>query len=209
MENEVLDDLRNPEKGKKFNSLKELRAFFNKIKNQSQIRLEEGISKTEIFKEVINENGTRYSKNISKIVGFSITKLQESKYENVIRVLMILHFVSIVFQIIMGKNYYDQASNPFGLFFSFGFMILIDLIILRRLIKRSLQVLPLIISFGLLRGFGIINDFKEAYYGDWIYGYLIIIFFSIGIAYLLKRKLFNKLGFFGPKKDQNGNYIFE
>lgn len=208
MSNQILDDFGKTDKGKKFQKASEIKAFFSYIHKESQKQLELGKGRAEIFEKLVEENGVRYQKHISRLVGFAITKSQEKKNENWIRSLIVFQIISIIAQILIGKNYYDETLNIGGVLVSSGVTILIDIYITRRLLRKWLQVLPLIIFIGVIKLFGLIWDMNEAWHESWIYGYIGIILISILVSIIMKRSLFPQFGFWGPKKDDFGNYRF-
>ena len=208
MKNQILDEFEGSNKGKKFQKISELRAFFSYVHQESQKQLDIGKKRAEIFEKFIEENGVRYQKHISRLVGFSITKSQEKEYENWIRGLIVFHIISIIAQLLIGKNYYDETQNVVGVLVSTGITILIDIYITRRLVKKWLQVLPLIVFIGVVKIFGVIWDMNEAWNESWVYGYIVVISISIVLSIIMKRNLFPQFGFWGPKKDDFGNYRF-
>jgi len=208
MKNQILDEPEKENKGKKFDSLSDLRTFLFQVNKECKVKLNSGKSKTEIFSDFIAEHGIRYEKRISKIVGYSITDQVETENKTFIHILIALQVFIVIGQIILGYMYYSATENLLGLFVSTGLMLFVDLLILRKLKQKRLQILPVITIISVVRLLGIYTDFDDFQFGSWIYIYGFALITSLIISLWMKNKLFPNFGFFGPKKNQFGKYKF-
>lgn len=208
MDNQILDSQEEENKGEKLKGFSEARKFYEDLRVGSQEQLNLGKPKSEIFSHFVSKYGTRYQKKISRIVGFAISTEEAVANNAIFRVLTGLQIIIFIGQLLIGYTFYSTGGSLFGLFFSIGLMLWVDVLILRKLYQKRLEVLPLISMISAIRLFGIYSDLDTFPYENWIYVYGLALITSLLISLWFKRKLFPNFGFFGPKKGEFEKYKF-
>ncbi len=202
MEDSILDaDIEKKEKtGKEFKSAGEVKEFKNMIRVFVQKSLDEGKSKSDIFKEITQEHGNRYEKLISHIISFAIPNEKYDNNKNLIKIATIFQLCSLLLLIpLFYFRFTTTEYSTLGYVFS-GVWVAVEISLLRGLIKKRGHIFNSIIIISVIKIFSNLGEF-----GEYNYNYLIIISVGIALALFLisisvNKKLFGKIYYRGAKK---------